>query len=250
MKLLKLGNGGLGWDQRRTPTPRAIAPCRGMQVAELLARAEVADAEPLPKGLNLPRSWRGVRGACKPSARRRLTPLMPGPRAQDQINLTDPDSRILPTAGGFEQSYKAAVDTDTMLVVATGLSQAANGKQQITPMVERRLARGTGRGKRALGRLQRGQHGRTGRESHHLPWQGSQGQGGPGLARRGCSASANRCRSVSRPMRWNVCGIGSRPGPGARRSKQTVEPVFGIHSGDASPGHCRRANEINEWGRR
>jgi hypothetical protein len=44
----------------------------------------------------------------------------------------DPDSRILPTAGGFEQSYKAAVDTDTMLVVATGLSQAANDKQQIT----------------------------------------------------------------------------------------------------------------------
>jgi hypothetical protein len=36
------------------------------------------------------------------------------------------------TGGGFEQSYKAAVDTDTMLVVATGLSQAANDKQQIT----------------------------------------------------------------------------------------------------------------------
>ena len=66
-------------------------------------------------------------------------PPTPGPRAQDQINLTDPDSRILPAAGGgFEQSYnaQAAVDTDTMLVVATGLTQAANDKQRITPMVE------------------------------------------------------------------------------------------------------------------
>jgi len=40
--------------------------------------------------------------------------------------------------GGFEQSYnaQAAVDTDTMLVVASGLSQAANDKQQLVPMLE------------------------------------------------------------------------------------------------------------------
>jgi len=40
--------------------------------------------------------------------------------------------------GGFEQSYnaQAAVDTDTMLVVATALTQAANDKQQVAPMVE------------------------------------------------------------------------------------------------------------------
>jgi hypothetical protein len=50
------------------------------------------------------------------------------------------------------------------------------------------------------------------------------------LARRGCSASANRRRSVSRPMRWNACGIGSRPAGRASygKRKQIVEPVFGI----------------------
>ena len=40
-----------------------------------------------------------------------------------------PDSRIMPAlGGGFEQSYntQVAVDTDTMLVVATEFIQAAN----------------------------------------------------------------------------------------------------------------------------
>ena len=32
-----------------------------VEVVELLARAEAADAEPLPKGWTSPRSWRGVR---------------------------------------------------------------------------------------------------------------------------------------------------------------------------------------------
>ena len=44
-------------------------------------------------------------------------PLPPsaGPRATDQVNLTDPESRVMPVAGGgFEQCYntQAAVDTD------------------------------------------------------------------------------------------------------------------------------------------
>ena len=63
----------------------------------------------------------------------------PGPKAGDQINLTDEDSRIMPVAGGgFEQSYnaQAAVDADSMLVVGTGLTQAPNDKEQIEPMLE------------------------------------------------------------------------------------------------------------------
>src|ERR1035437_1087446 len=46
----------------------------------------------------------------------------PGPKDSDQINLTDEESRIMPTSsGGFEQAYnaQAAVDATTMLVVAT-----------------------------------------------------------------------------------------------------------------------------------
>ena len=59
-------------------------------------------------------------------------------RADDQANLTDPDSRIMPLAGGgFEQCYngQAAVDTETLLVVASGLPQAANDKRQLAPMM-------------------------------------------------------------------------------------------------------------------
>jgi len=44
----------------------------------------------------------------------------------------------MPVSGsGFEQAYnaQAAVDVGTMLVVATGLSQAPNDKEQIQPML-------------------------------------------------------------------------------------------------------------------
>ena len=63
----------------------------------------------------------------------------PAPKAQDQTNLTDEESRIMPVSGGgFEQSYnaQAAVDDQTMLVVATGISQAPNDKEQVLPMLE------------------------------------------------------------------------------------------------------------------
>ena len=63
----------------------------------------------------------------------------PGPKDSDQINLTDEDSRIMPVAGGgFEQAYnaQAAVDAPTMLVIATGVTQAPNDKEQVKPMLE------------------------------------------------------------------------------------------------------------------
>ena len=63
----------------------------------------------------------------------------PGPKDSDQINLTDEESRIMPVSGGgFEQAYnaQAAVDTQSMLVVATGLTQAPNDKEQVKPMLE------------------------------------------------------------------------------------------------------------------
>jgi transposase len=62
----------------------------------------------------------------------------PTPQDRDQINLTDEQSRIMPVAGGgFEQSYnaQAGVDAATMLVVATGVTQAPNDKQQVVPML-------------------------------------------------------------------------------------------------------------------
>jgi len=66
-------------------------------------------------------------------------PPTPGPSAKDQVNLNDSESRIMPTSGGgFEQAYnaQAGVDTKTMLVVTTHVTQHANDKQEVTPALE------------------------------------------------------------------------------------------------------------------
>ncbi len=66
-------------------------------------------------------------------------PPEPGAKDSDQINLTDEESRIMKVSGGgFEQCYnaQAGVDAATMLVVATGLTQALNDKQQVQPMIK------------------------------------------------------------------------------------------------------------------
>ena len=63
----------------------------------------------------------------------------PGSRDGDPIHLTDEESRIMPVAGGgFEQAYnaQAAVDAPTMRVVATGVTQAPNDKEQVEPMLK------------------------------------------------------------------------------------------------------------------
>ena len=149
------------------------------EVKDLLARAEAADQEPLPEGLSIPEELarREVRlaairqakaqieaRAAERDAQERLdyeakmkaredktkrtgkkpggkppAPPSPGVRPTDQINLTDPDSRIMPATGkGFVQSYnaQAAVDTESMLVVAIDMAQVATDKQQVEPMLE------------------------------------------------------------------------------------------------------------------
>ena len=70
-------------------------------------------------------------------------PPVAGPKAQDQLNLTDEESRIMPIAGGgFDQAYnaQAAVDTDSMLVVGLGVTQACNDKEQVEPMPDQLAA--------------------------------------------------------------------------------------------------------------
>jgi transposase len=62
------------------------------------------------------------------------------PKAGDQVNLTDEESRIMPTAsGGFEQCYnaQAAVDAPTMMVVIPYVTQAPNDKREITPVLDK-----------------------------------------------------------------------------------------------------------------
>ena len=62
------------------------------------------------------------------------------PKPSDQVNLTDEESRIMPSSGGgFEQSYnaQAAVDTATMLVITAHVTQVPNDKREIAPVLDK-----------------------------------------------------------------------------------------------------------------
>ena len=94
---------------------------------------ENADYEAKMKAREEKAARTGKKPGGKPPA-----PPSRGVRPTDQINLTDADSRIMPATGkGFEQSYnaQAAVDTESMLVVAIDVAQVATDKQQVAPML-------------------------------------------------------------------------------------------------------------------
>jgi len=153
------------------------------EVQELLALAEAADQSSVPDGVSLPDEIKRredrlaaiatakakiearakdryeqeqAEYAAKMTARAEKeaatgkkpggkppTPPESGPRAEDQINLTDEESRIMKVAGGgFEQCYnaQAVVDTESMLILVPHVTQATNDKEQIEPMVEKMQA--------------------------------------------------------------------------------------------------------------
>jgi transposase len=61
------------------------------------------------------------------------------PKAKAQHNFTDPESRIMKGPDGFVQAYnaQAAVEPALQLIVGQALTQQANDKQQLIPMIER-----------------------------------------------------------------------------------------------------------------
>ena len=146
------------------------------EISQLMTKAESADSTPLQDGLSIPdeikrrterinKLQQAAREIEKRAASRTETekaehqaqlqeradkekatgkkprgraPKAPdeGPRAGDQFNFTDPQSRIMKTGTGqFEQSYnaQAAVDIDSRLIIAQHVTQAANDKQQLAP---------------------------------------------------------------------------------------------------------------------
>ncbi len=162
-------------------------------------------------------------------------PPSPGVRPTDQINLTDADSRIMPATGkGFEQSYnaQAAVDTESMLVVAINVAQVATDKQQIEPMLEvlASLPEALGRVKHLL--ADNGYFSAAnvetcveakiepllaaGRDRHHPHWADRFTEPPP---------LAEPASAVER-MKHRLKTVQGRKRYGLR--KQTVEPVFGI----------------------
>lgn len=61
-------------------------------------------------------------------------PPSPGPKPKDQVNLTDGESRIMPTSGGgFDQAYnaQATVAEGSLLVVTTDVTQSPVDVEQL-----------------------------------------------------------------------------------------------------------------------
>jgi transposase len=77
------------------------------------------------------REYLATTGKLPKGPRPKLPPFRVNPKAQ--VNLTDEDSRIMPTANGFEQGYnaQACVDMNSRLIVSCSVTQATNDKQQI-----------------------------------------------------------------------------------------------------------------------
>lgn len=79
------------------------------------------------------RTGQKARG-CKPSP-----PKDSGPEAKDQVNLTDPQSRIMPQSGkSFEQSFnsQASVDAESLMIVTSDVTQNTNDKRELIPFLE------------------------------------------------------------------------------------------------------------------
>ena len=59
------------------------------------------------------------------------------PEDKAQYNFTDPESRIMKGADGFVQAYnaQAVVEEGSQLIVAQAVTQEANDKQQVVPML-------------------------------------------------------------------------------------------------------------------
>lgn len=143
-----------------------------LEIAQLLAKAEQADAVPLEDGLSLPvevqrrqerkallakaraemeaRAYAHAqseqapyasqvaaraakRAAGKKPRGKEPEPPSETPAPKDQYNFTDPESRIMPLRGGFEQSYnaQAAVEVESRLIVGQRVAHAPNDKEQL-----------------------------------------------------------------------------------------------------------------------
>ena len=63
-------------------------------------------------------------------------------RNKMQYNFTDPESRIMRTPLGFEQSYNAqiVVDRDNQIIVSRGLSDSSDDQASLPPMLEQLLS--------------------------------------------------------------------------------------------------------------
>jgi transposase len=147
-----------------------------VEVQQLVAKAEQADATPLEDGLTIPGEIvrRHQRKAALEKARTQIetraharyaaelvehekkmadrqartergdkprgqppAPPSSAPHPKDQYNFTDPESRIMKAADGFQQCYnaQAAVEVNSRLIVGQRVTPAPNDKQELPATV-------------------------------------------------------------------------------------------------------------------
>jgi hypothetical protein len=124
---------------RRETRLRKIREAKSALEAEARARAEQAATQAREKLAE--RARREAETGKKMGGRPPQVPdpeqAQPAPTAQR--NFTDPESRIMKDGAtkGFEQAYnaQAAVDSTAQIIVAAAVTQEANDKQQLRPML-------------------------------------------------------------------------------------------------------------------
>jgi len=237
------------------------------EIAELLAQAEAADAEEdarygkdrrgdeLPEELQFRETRlakiREAKAALEaaalekaraegkldandepiPPKRGKPPKTPPGvPKPTDQRNFTDPESRIMKMPSkAFDQAYncQAAVDSKVQIIVAHDVTDAANDKEQLEPMVEeikdnlgkgpKRLSADSGYYSEANVTLLRDE----GIDDYVCPNRLKHSDGAPPPPRGRIPNALSFIDRVRRKLRTKA----GRATYGLR--KQTVEPVFG-----------------------
>lgn len=166
---------------------------------------------------------------------RKPKPPEPGPREGDQVNFTDPDSRIMLTSNnGWQQAWnlQSSVDMNSYMIVGGTLTQATNDKQQLKPMMDQleELPEELGTVKRVSADAgyfsedntnlvtERGAdpYISVSRQKHHPGWTQRLADPGP----------PPEDPTPVQAMKWRLKTQEGRDFYGRRKS--TVEPVFGI----------------------
>ena len=141
MGLLKLGHVSLDGTKVRANASKHKALSLGYakrleeqlrgEVAALLERAAEAEQAAYEEKLASRREQERTTGR-KFGGRPPKAPEA-GPGDKDQVNLTDGESRIMPSPDGFAQCYNAqsAADVESHLVVTADVSDECNDKRQV-----------------------------------------------------------------------------------------------------------------------
>lgn len=243
---------------------------RLMKMAETADASEIPDGMDLPKELNLRESRLAKIAAAKAEIERRAAERYeaekreheeklarrekkakdrgrkpggkppsapsPGPGYKDQVNFTDPESRIMPKSGGdFEQCYnaQASVDGDSRIIVGRHISQSTNDKKELEPALSEleKVPQSAGQVKKlnadngyysetnveACEKAEMEPHIAMGREKHNRDFMERFLPAGP-EPDAGCGAverMAHRMRTEEGRRTYSL-------------RKQVVEPVFGI----------------------